>query len=74
VPKLPVIAGKDLVKFLANKKGFRTIRSKGGHAYMESPDGEHKVTIIIHGKLKKGTLSAVLRQAGIEIDVFIAEW
>lgn len=74
MPKLPIVAGKDLVKYLANKKGFRTIRSKGGHAFMESPDGKHKVTIIIHGNLKTGTLHGILTTVGIEIDVFIAEW
>lgn len=74
MPKLPVVAGRDLVKYLVNKKGFRTIRSNGGHAFMESPDGTRKVTVVIHGNLKKGTLHGILTTAGIEIDVFIAEW
>lgn len=71
--KLPNIEGQKLLRFLCNKKGFVTLRSKGSHAFLRSPDGK-RVTIVLHGTLKKGTLASILESVGLERDEFLAEW
>jgi predicted RNA binding protein YcfA (HicA-like mRNA interferase family) len=44
--------------------GFEYVRTKGSHAVYRDPDG--RVTVIPqHGTIKRGTLSSILRQAGL---------
>ena len=44
--------------------GFEYVRTKGSHAVYRHPDG--RVTVIPqHGTNKRGTLSSILRQAGL---------
>jgi predicted RNA binding protein YcfA (HicA-like mRNA interferase family) len=44
--------------------GFEYVRTKGSHAIYRHPDGP--VTVIPqHGTIKRGTLSSILRQAGL---------
>jgi predicted RNA binding protein YcfA (HicA-like mRNA interferase family) len=44
--------------------GFEYVRTKGSHAVYRHPDG--RVTVIPqHGTIKRGTLSSILRQAGL---------
>jgi Predicted periplasmic or secreted lipoprotein len=38
MPKLPVIKGRELVKFLESM-GFRVTRTKGSHVRLRSEDG-----------------------------------
>jgi len=60
--KLPVVSGKDVIKAL-KKVGFRVDRIKGSHAKLKR---DNRVVVIpLHPELSKGTLLAILRQAGI---------
>jgi len=45
--KLPVIRGRELVKFLESM-GFRITRRKGSHVRLKSGDGR-KTTVPVHG-------------------------
>ncbi|HHT9138688.1 MAG TPA: type II toxin-antitoxin system HicA family toxin [Candidatus Wunengus sp. YC60] len=70
MPKLPVVKPRDVVSFL-KKNGFYLARSDGSHQRYHHADGR-KVTIAFHNKpLKKGTLKAILRQAGLTTDQLV---
>lgn len=68
----PVIKGARLVAVLL-KMGFKVIRQKGSHAQLMHPNAPGRVlTIPISNKtLRKGTLIAVLKQAGISLQQFL---
>ncbi len=65
MPKLPVINSKDLINILL-KKGFILDRTKGSHYIFFHPESKKRVVVPFHKKdLPKGTLSEILKQAGI---------
>ncbi|MEK6953939.1 MAG: type II toxin-antitoxin system HicA family toxin [Candidatus Micrarchaeota archaeon] len=74
MPKLPVISGKEMVKFL-QKQGFEIVAQKGSHVRLKKRTViEVLVTVVpLHGNadLKPGLLHDILKQAGIERDDFI---
>ena len=68
MPKLPVIRPNELVRAL-KKLGFLERRQKGSHLIMVNEEQNRQIVIPMHNKpLKKGTLSAILRQGNISID------
>ncbi len=60
--KLPVIKGKDFVKFLESI-GFKVIRTRGSHVRMKSDDGR-VTTVPVHGNkdIPKGLLRKIIRE------------
>ena len=60
--KLPVIKGRELVKFLESI-GFRVIRTKGSHVRLRSEDGR-VTTVPVHVKknIPKGLLRKIIRE------------
>jgi len=60
--KLPVIKGRELVKFLESI-GFRIIGTKGSHVRLRSGDGR-VTTVPMHGKkdIPKGLLRKIIRE------------
>lgn len=65
--KLPVISGEDLVKYLS-KQGFEAKRQTSSHVIMQK---QWRVfSVPLHRELKKGTLTGILKQAGIEVEDF----
>ena len=71
MPGLPVLSGGELVRILSKKYGFTLKKKsgKGSHVRMIHEDGR-KTTIPLHSELDRGTLKAILIQAGIDIDEF----
>lgn len=61
------ITGMELIRVLEGH-GFAVQRQKGSHVRLEGPHGQH-VTVPVHGAraLPKGTLLAILRDAGLSI-------
>ena len=61
LPKLPVVSGKDLIKFL-KKLGYEVVRQRGSHVRLrkETENGIHNITIPYHDEIAKGTLNAIL--------------
>jgi predicted RNA binding protein YcfA (HicA-like mRNA interferase family) len=59
--KLPVVSGKDLIKFL-KKLGYEVVRQRGSHVRLrkETENGIHNITIPYHDEIAKGTLNAIL--------------
>lgn len=69
MPKLPVVSGKKLLKCLL-KNGFRFVRQKGSHAFVETSDGQFSTIIPLHGNedLGKGILKAILSELQMTVD------
>jgi predicted RNA binding protein YcfA (HicA-like mRNA interferase family) len=75
MPKLPVISGKEFVKFLENI-GFSVIRTKGSHVRLSSNDGRY-TTIPVHENrdLPKGLIRKIIREdLELELSDFIRLW
>ena len=62
--KLPVIAGRDLVRAL-QQAGFQLDRQKGSHMILFRADPPTTLSVPDHRELDRGTLRALLRQAGV---------
>lgn len=69
MPKLPVLSGKNLVKILS-KLGYKHVRTRGSHMVLVKQTEKGKKTIPVpnHKELAKGTLKAIMNQAGLKRD------
>lgn len=69
--KLPVVSGAQCVKAL-EKAGFAVYRQRGSHLTLVRDDPKTQTTVPNHKELDRGTLRAIIRQAGLSVDEFIA--
>jgi predicted RNA binding protein YcfA (HicA-like mRNA interferase family) len=67
-PSLPHVSGAEAVRAL-QKLGFVVLRQKGSHVMMRR--GTSGCVVPQHRELKIGTLSGLLKQAGVTADEFI---
>ena len=67
--KLPVISGRDLVRALRHI-GFELDRQKGSHMILFRSEAKTTLSVPDHRELDRGTLRALLRQAGISPEEF----
>jgi predicted RNA binding protein YcfA (HicA-like mRNA interferase family) len=68
---LPQISGRDCVSALA-KAGFYLKRQQGSHMILRKDEPFAQVVVPDHKTLDRGTLRAIIRQAGMSIDEFLA--
>lgn len=68
--KLPVISGKTCIKALT-KIGYYTKRQEGSHIILRRDNPFGQVVVPDHKELDRGTLRAIIRQAGISVDEFV---
>jgi predicted RNA binding protein YcfA (HicA-like mRNA interferase family) len=68
--KLPSISGRECVKALA-KAGFYFKRQEGSHIILRRDNPFAQLVVPDHKELDRGTLRAIIRQAGITVDEFI---
>ncbi|MGA1824142.1 MAG: type II toxin-antitoxin system HicA family toxin [bacterium] len=68
--KLPRISGQKCVKALL-KVGFYLKRQEGSHIIMRRDEPFGQVVVPDHKELDRGTLRAIMRQAGISVKEFI---
>jgi len=69
MPKLPRISGAEVIKILTKFFGFRTLRQRGSHVTLTND--LVFLTVPLHRELDRGTLLAILRDAGISRDDFL---
>jgi predicted RNA binding protein YcfA (HicA-like mRNA interferase family) len=72
MPQLPVIAGKDFIKFLQTL-GFVVIRVNGSHHRLKHSDGR-VTTVPVHKNedMPKGLLRKIIREdLDLELDEFL---
>lgn len=69
--KLPAISGRDCIRTL-ERVGFHFKRQEGSHIILRRDSPFAQVVVPDHKELDRGTLRAILRQAGIGIEEFVA--
>jgi predicted RNA binding protein YcfA (HicA-like mRNA interferase family) len=68
VTRLPVVSGRDLVKALA-KTGYLQDHQRGSHIVLRQEAQPHRrLTIPDHKELARGTLRAIIREAGLTVE------
>lgn len=68
--KLPRVAGRECVRAL-EKAGFYFKRQEGSHIILRRDNPFAQVVVPDHKELDRGTLRAIIRQAGISVEEFI---
>ena len=70
--KIPVVSGHEAVRALG-RVGYRLDRQRGSHLILRHQNPPHRrLTVPDHRELAKGTLRAIIRQAGLTVDGFVA--
>ena len=68
--RLPIISGDELVKKF-KKIGYIKDHQTGSHVILRNEKPPHRrLTIPKHKELAKGTLRAIIRQAGLSLEEF----
>ena len=67
MPELPVCSGAEVIRAL-ERLGFRVVRQRGSHVMLRK--GVAGCVVPLHRELKRGTLSGILRQAGVSAAEF----
>jgi predicted RNA binding protein YcfA (HicA-like mRNA interferase family) len=71
MPKLPVVSGLEVAKALS-KIGYEVDHQTGSHLILRQKEYPYRrITVPLHKELAKGTLRAIIRQAGLTIEEFI---
>jgi len=67
--RLPRISGKECVRAL-EKANFYFKRQHGSHIILRRDEPYAQIVIPDHKEIDRGTLRAIIRQAGISVDEF----
>jgi predicted RNA binding protein YcfA (HicA-like mRNA interferase family) len=71
VTKLPAISGRDAVKAL-RKIGYEIDHQTGSHMILRRTSYPfRRLTVPDHRELAKGTLRAIIREAGLAVEQFV---
>jgi predicted RNA binding protein YcfA (HicA-like mRNA interferase family) len=71
VPKLPIVSGREAVKALS-KIGYSLDHQTGSHMILRQREEPHRrITVPNHKELAKGTLRAIINEAGLTVEQFI---
>jgi len=70
VNKLPVTSGRSCVKAL-ERAGFNLKRWEGSHMILRRDHPFAQLVVPDHKELDRGTLRAIIRQAGLSVDEFL---
>ena len=62
---LPVLSGQQLVRAL-ERSGWQVVRQRGSHVRMKHPERKSPVTVPLHREIKRGTLTGILNDAGLD--------
>ena len=70
--RLPALTARDVLRVL-QRAGFGISRTSGSHCRLvHATDSTRKVTVPVHaGDLKRGTLRAIIAQAGMTVGEFL---
>jgi predicted RNA binding protein YcfA (HicA-like mRNA interferase family) len=68
--ELPLVSGREVIKAL-KKIGYEEDRQRGSHIVLRLIDYPYRrVTVPDHKEVAKGTLRAIIREAGLTVDEF----
>lgn len=65
--RLPVVSGAQLIRVL-EQLGWTVVRQRGSHVRLKHPARTDALVVPMHRELKRGTLAAILRDAGVNRD------
>jgi len=68
MPKLPRIGSRDCLAAL-QRLGFTVVRQKGSHVVLRRDSSG--CVVPNHKEIRTGTLSGILKQAGVSVEEFI---
>ena len=69
---LPRVSGREVVKALL-KVGYEQDRQRGSHIILRQVAAPHRRLVVPdHNEVAKGTLRAIIRQAGLTVEEFKA--
>ena len=68
MPEFLVCWGAEVIRAL-ERLGFRLVRQRGSHVMLRN--GVVGCVVPVHRELKRGTLSGILRQAGVDAADFV---
>ena len=69
---LPRVSGREVVKALM-RVGYEQDRQRGSHIILRQTASPHRrIVVPDHSEVAKGTLRAIIRQAGLTVDEFKA--
>jgi predicted RNA binding protein YcfA (HicA-like mRNA interferase family) len=69
--RLPALRPREVVRAL-EKAGFTVVRTRGSHHQLYNLATGARVTVPFHGRdLSRGTLTAIIHQAGLSVDDFL---
>lgn len=67
---LPQVSGREVVAALA-RLGYEKDRQKGAHMVLRQVDYPHRRLVVPdHKEIAKGTLRAIIKQAGLTVEEF----
>ena len=69
-PALPVLSAAQLIAAL-RKAGFEQVSQRGSHAKLRNSEGRTAI-VPMHREIARGTLSSILRQAGLSSEELLA--
>jgi predicted RNA binding protein YcfA (HicA-like mRNA interferase family) len=69
--KLPMISGKEAVKAFS-RGGWHVDRISGSHAVMRKEGSAVTLSVPLHQELRKGLLRSLIKDAGIDLEEFLA--
>ena len=70
--RLPTLSAREVMRAL-ERGGFYHHHTRGSHYYFKHPDRERPVPVPYHARdIKRGLLRAIIKQAGMTIEEFIA--
>jgi len=71
--RLPALTPREVIRAL-ERAGFYEARTSGGHCILTKPGHPTRdVVIPVHKRdLKRGTLHAIIKQAGLSVEEFLS--
>ena len=70
--RLPAVSARDAIKAFC-RHGYEVDHQTGSHVVLRTPQAPHRRLVVPnHAGLAKGTLRALLRDAGLTVDEFVA--
>lgn len=68
--KLPLLSGKEVIRVLL-KIGYLVNDQKGSHIHLRHPIRK-PLTVPNHPEIARGTLRVIIKDAGLNVDEFVA--
>lgn len=63
--RLPAVKPRELIRVL-ERRGWQLIRTRGSHYVFKHPAFPNRIVVPVHGReLKRGILTAIMKDAGI---------